>query len=157
MAHRGRLYPVHFRRDFNHNADIRSTTTLAATYVTTLKSGLVPPTIVDGHTFRLQDIAGPDDATVAWLSPLQHIGLWDWQCRLWVRIVRTVDVLLEATWFLERDGILASSWRGVAADRFDPLASGNPLTWRVLFTNTAIFPIPPNFNYSVKSAEGYPP
>jgi hypothetical protein len=157
MAHRGRGAPVHFRRDFNWHGDISSTSVLLKAYEIELHSGTSPPYLVDGHTFRAQEIAGPDAATLAWLSPLQHIGIHDWQVRLWVRIIQTVDVILQSTWFLEREGILAASWRRNAGDRFDPVGAGNQLTWQTVFNNFDIFPRGAQFNFSFLSPVGYPP
>lgn len=155
MAHRGRFYPVHFRRDFNANCDIRSISAFAKKYAIRLHSGTSPGYVVDGEQFILQEIAGPDASTIAWLSPSRTIGIWDWQLRLLVSFPHLPDALLQATWFLYRDVIVVSSWRPIEFDRFNPLESNTQLTWQVLFTDFTTFDRGANFNFSTLNAVGY--
>ncbi|SRR5580765_1957753 len=157
MAHIGRFFPVHFRRDFNADGNIKNTGALAKGYTIELRSGAAPPYLVDGHTFDMLDIGSPDDHTVEWLSPAQFLGIWLWQVRLHVSWHKLPDSILQATWYLERDAILVSSWRGVHESRENPLAGGNLLTHEILFTDFTTFERGADFNFSHTSTAGYPP
>lgn len=155
MAHRGKYFPVNFRRDFNANCDIRSTTALAQAYTTTLHSGTSPGYDVDGAVFVLNPADPPGPDALEWLSGVSVIADHEWQLRLFVQIIRTVDVLLRATWRLSKDDFVVSQWRGVDSSRFDPLERGTLLTWQVDFTDFGAFPQGANFNNSIAGPVGY--
>jgi len=155
MAHRGRLYPVAFRRDFNYNSDISNVSTLAREYLITLKSGVIPPYVVDGATFHLTPLPQPDAATLAWGQTDVDIGDFLWSIRLRVDFPELPDSWLRATWFLFKFEFLVSSWRGVPKSRDNPLDAGNLLTQAVLFTDFATFPLGANFNFSLATPAGY--
>lgn len=157
MAHRGRLYPVHFRRDFNPNTSAKTPGAWPKGWRTTLHSGVAPPYIVDGHTFDLQEIAGPNVSTIAWLSPAVMLGLWLWQVRFHISFWQLPDTPTQPTWFLERDAIVVSSWRGIHSSRSNEISSHNQLAWEVLFTDFTTFPAGANFNFSNVNTIGYPP
>lgn len=155
MAHRGKFFPVNFRRDFNANCDIRSTTALAQAYTIELHSGTSPGYAVDGSVFVLNPTDQPSPDALEWLSGVSVIAGHEYQLRLFVQIVQTVDVLLRATWRLSKDDFVVSQWRGVDSSRFDPLAKGTIGTWQVDFTDFGAFPQGANFNFSHSSAVGY--
>lgn len=155
MAHRGRFFPVNFRRDFNANCDISSTTALAQAYTIELHSGTVPPYAVDGAVFVLNPTDPPSADALEWLSDVSVIAGHEYQLRLFVQIVQTVDVLLRATWRLSKDDFVVSQWRGVDKSRVDPLERGTLLTWQVDFTDFGAFPNGANFNFSHSGPVGY--
>ncbi len=155
MAHRGKFFPVNFRRDFNANCDIRSTTALAQAYSVDLHSGVEPPYPVDGTHWIVRSIDQPNPSTVAWLSDLSDISGQTYQLRLWVEIIEPVGCILRVTWFLFKNDFLASSWRPNAGDRFDPFQSHFQPSWQVLFTDFATFPRGANFNFSSSGPTGY--
>lgn len=157
MAHRGRTYPNHFRRDFNFNSDVSNPERYAKGYTVTLDSGVRPGYIVDGHTFLVQEIAGPDPGTIAWLSPSQRIGIWDWQLRLHVSFFNLPTDDRRPTWFLERDAILVSSWRGNFDHQENAVVGGSPLSGTVIFTDELTFERGANFNFSITDPTRYVP
>jgi len=157
MAHRGKFYPVAFRRDFNFNCDIRSISTLADSYEITLHSGVAPAYGVEGFLFFLSQLPQPDERTLAWGCTDIEVDDELWSLRLRVEFLNPPECILRSTWFLFRSAFLASSWRGNAGDRFDPLSGNSPLGWQVLFTDFATFPSGANFNNSVHRAHGYTP
>lgn len=122
-----------------------------------MHSGVVPPYIIDGATFHLQEVAGPDPQTIAWLAPGQTLGIWFWQVRLFVRYNNLPDTIMQATWFLERDAIIVASWRRIHQSRVDPVTGGNMLTWETIFTDFTTFPAGATFNFSIVGATPYPP
>lgn len=157
MAHRGKYYPVAFRRDFNFNCDIRSTTALADSYEITLHSGVTPPYGVEGFLFFLSTLPMPDERTLAWGCTDVEVDDELWSIRLRVEFSALPEAWLTATWFLFRSGFLCSSWRGVPRSRENPLDAGNLITQQVLFTDFSTFPSGADFNHSRTVAHGYTP
>lgn len=155
MAHKGRLYPVHFRRDFNFQCDVSSLRVLPKVWTNTLSSGEFVPYIIDGRTFVCQEVAGPDDHTIAWLSPAAMYGIWLWQLRLHVSFWQLPDSDLQATWILQRDAIDVARWRGVQSDRYDPVNPGRLISWQQPFLDFTTFPHGGNFNNSRFGPVGY--
>lgn len=157
MANRGRTYPNHFRRDFNTFCDVSNPVRYAKGYTIKLDSGVRPPYIVDGEVFHLQEVEGPDSATIAWVSPARDIGIWFWQLRCHVSYYNLPSDDRRPTWFLERDAILVSSWRGVTLPQSNVVSGGPPLFGSVLFTDELTFERGANFNFSLIDATRYPP
>lgn len=155
MAHRGRFFPVHFRRDFNRDTNAGAFTALAQAYNVVLNSGVVPGYLVDGERFRCQEIAGPDPATLAWLSPARDIGIWFWQLRIHVSFWTLPDTQLRSTWFLERDAIVVSSWRPIPTSYDDPIRKPPFLPGQVLFTDETTFEHGADFNNSIVTPAEY--
>lgn len=157
MAHRGRTYPNHFRRDFNTFCNAGVPQRYAKGYTIKLDSGYRPPYLVDGEEFHLQEIAGPDPATIAWLSPARAIGIWFWQVRCHVSFFNLPTDDRRPTWFLERDAILVSSWRTIPDPQHNVVAEGSPLFGQVLFTDFTTFENGANFNFSTTAVTRYTP
>lgn len=157
MAHRGRLYPVHFRRDFNRNCSIAGTAGFAKAYAVTLHSGTLPAYIVDNERFECVEVAGPDNATIQWLSPARTIGINFWQLRILVSFWQLPDSQLQSTWILERDAIVVSKWRPVPFSYDEPLRKRPFLPGQVLFTDETTFERGADFNASTYVAIGYLP
>lgn len=155
MAHRGRFFPVHFRRDFNRDTNAGLFTSFAQAYNVVLNSGVVPGYIVDGERFRVQEIAGPNPSTIAWLSPSRTIGIWDWQLRLLVSFWQLPDTQLQPTWILYRDAIMVSSWRPILFSYNDPIRKPPFLPGQVLFTDETTFERGADFNNSLVSPAEY--
>lgn len=146
-----------FRRDFNFNCDIRSTTTLAKAYNCKINMDVVPPYIIDGHTFRCQEILGPDAATTSWLSPAVMVGIWLWQLRINVRFWQLPDADLQATFILQRDAIDVCRWRYIHSDRFDPIYRVTTFFGETLFIDFTTFDRGAIPYHSPIGPEGYPP
>lgn len=157
MAHRGKLFPVHFRRDFSANANIQNPGVLAEGYDIILQGDNTVPSVVNGHLFHLSPVDQPDPASIQWRSETELLGGQDWDVILRVTIVQTVDVLLKAVWFLFRNEFLASSWQSVPANRLFPVQRGPAAFGQVLFTAGDVFPHGANFNFSDWHPTGYPP
>lgn len=155
MAHRGKYWPVHFRRDFNWNCDIRSLTAFPRDWTIIFNSHTSPGYLIDGERFILTEIEGPNPSTIAWLSASRTIGIWDWQVRLFVRFINLPDSVLQSEWILYRDVIIVARWRRIFSDRFDPVTGGNPLTYQTLFVDVTTFPVGADFNYSTMHPTGY--
>lgn len=157
MAHRGRFYPVAFRRDFNARCDISSTTALADSYEITLHSGVIPPYGVEGFLFFLDQLPMPDNHTLAWGCTDVEVADELWSIRLRVEFSELPDTILLGTYYLFRSGFLCSSWRPVPdGDRFNPLGPAT-LHSEVLYTDFGTFPNGANFNFSRAIAHGYTP
>lgn len=157
MAHRGRLYPVAFRRDFNFQCNVQSTTAFPKVWDVVLHSGVAPGYIVDGERFICQEIIGPNPATITWLSPARTIGIWFWQLRVNLSFWALPDSDLQSTWILQRDAIDVSRWRRIHSDRFNPIGFPIGLYSEVLFTDTTTFDRGADFNHSLTNPQGYPP
>jgi hypothetical protein len=157
MAHRGKYFPVHPRRDFNANCDIRNVHAIANKYDITLHSGLVPPTPLDGLTFRLNPMSQPDEATLAWGITDALIAGHLWSIRLRIVFNKLPDSLLQTTFFLFEYEFLATSWRNVPESRDFPLDPGNLLTHETLYIDYSAFPDGCSFFNSVTTPVGYSP
>lgn len=157
MAHRGRTYPNHFRRDFNYFCDVSNPTHYAKAYTIKLDSNVVPPYIVDGQFFTLVEVAGPDPTRIAWLSNARTIGIWLWQLRCDVQFFNLPTDERRPTWVLERDAIKVSSWRGNFDLQTNAVSGGRPLFGSVLLTDFTTFPAGANFNFSTVTPVGYAP
>lgn len=157
MAHRGRTYPNAFRRDFNTFCDTSAPQRYAQAYDCKMDSGFVPPYLVDGHVFRLTEVAGPDPTTIAWLSPAIDIGIWFWQLRCYVQYYNLPTDDRRATWILQRDAITVSIWRPNLDPRWNQVAGGRPLFGEVIFTDFTTFERGANFNFSLVTEVRYPP
>jgi hypothetical protein len=155
MAHKGRLYPVAFRRDFNFHCDIRSTTTLPLHWRATLHSFVVPPYPIDGSIFVCGgDVFIPPDK-LRWQSAVQPVGGFDWRLTAILQFVQLPDTILKSHWELERlDKGLVAAWETSPPDYFNPFGFSG-LFAKTLFNDFTVFPHGSFFYNSSTSAVGY--
>lgn len=96
MAHRGRPYPVAFRRDFNQYSNIANGHAFPLKWHVVVHSGVVPVYPLDGSVW----VCGPDvyipDGLLQWSAPVQHIAGVDYQLRVQLLYTNLPDSLLVA-------------------------------------------------------------
>lgn len=157
MAHRGRTYPNHFRRDFNTFCDVSNPNRYAQSYNCTLNSRATPPYIVDGQRFECLEVAGPSPTDIQWLSVARTIGIWLWQLRCIVSFFNLPTAERRPTWILQRDAIDVARWRG-DIDPQSNFVGGGAFPGQVpLFLDVTTFDHGANFNYSFVDPVRYPP
>jgi hypothetical protein len=155
MAHRGRHFPVNFRRDFNQNCDISNVNAAAETYRVVVHSGVLPPYPIDGTVFICTPTVSPASAELRWLSELKFVGGFNWQL-LGILIFPFVpDTKLSFSWTMLRIG------RGSVAQWFYHSPSYNdPFTFESGFAKTVnvdagVFPRGAFFENSTTTPVGY--
>src|SRR6476619_3563545 len=117
MAHRGRLYPVNFRRDFNQGSDVSNTRSLAHDYQITLDSNTSRGYPVDGQSFVCSPTVSPDVRDLRWLSDVRHLGNFDWQLSIRARLIDVPDTRLQSFMELARlDVGPVARWQSITPD-----------------------------------------
>lgn len=156
MAHRGKPWPLTFRRDFNLN-------------VNTYRAGLAHDYLLQTHQFMFTDWpllrnldwhCGPaTDAVLPrliWRSEMRTISGHTWRFRLVGTLVGDPLQLFEPSWYLERDGSDVCAWLMADAtsnSRFPP--SG--VQGRIIFFDPVVFPSGPgSIGLITVAAIGYP-
>src|SRR5215471_17371132 len=125
MAHRGRRYPVHFRRDYNQGGNIAAPWVLAENYHVPLFSIYPFPPAPVGTDFVCpgQPVSGVSDPT--WLSdPVANSGHL-WQLRITVYFSALPDSILRSRLELSRlDVGLVLQWRNGEGSYSNPFDNG---------------------------------
>jgi hypothetical protein len=155
MAHKGRHYPVAFRRDFNYRSDVSSTTAFPRHWTVVLHSGAVPVYPIDGATFVCGGdmFVAPDE--LRWESPVQHVAGFNWQLTALLQFFQLPDSILTAHWQLQRlDKGLVSSWVTSPPDYFNPFGFSGVFA-RTLFNDFTVFPRGSFFYFSSTNPTGY--
>lgn len=155
MAHKGRKYPVDFRRDWNRNADISITSPNPDRWHVVLHSGVTPPYPIDGSVFVCLPVGFTPPDEIVWRSAVQSIGGFQWWLDAHDQFIALPDANRVALWQLHRlDKDLVAAWHPRLPDRSDP--------WRfisteanTIFTDTTVFPRGQFFYNSSTSPVGY--
>lgn len=155
MAHRGKYYPVNFRRDFNHNANIASTSALPECWRNDIRD-FDPPQAPAGHTFiACPDPALPGMPVLGWISDWATVAGHEWRVRLQCDFPSLPDTLLRGRLFMDRRDVgLVAIWKRGDPDYFDAF-NFNIFTQALLYWDPAVFTRAPQFQSSILSAVGY--
>ncbi len=142
MAHRGTLYPLALRRDFNLNVDTYRGG-LADRYDCTLPffpAGFLA--ILSGSVWRCSAKLEIRTGVYAWLSSIQHFGAFNLRVRMELEIkgvpagayrrvyLEQIGIEDIVIWQPQADGTQFSNWSTDAAGK-------------LIFAEPALFPLPP--------------
>ena len=155
MAHRGRRYPVAFRRDWNQKSDISNPAAHALHWRVTVRSGVSPPYGVDGSVF----VCGPDvyvsPNELRWQSPVQHVSGFDWRLTVFATYPFIPDTKLTGQWQLERmDRGRVAFWVNHSPSYLDPWSFESGFA-KTLQLDGIVFPRGGFFENSVTTPVGH--
>jgi len=155
MAHRGRSYPVDFRRDFNFNGDVSVASPNPDRWRIVIHSGVTPPYPVDGAVFTCvpAGFVPPDQYT--WLSPQQLISGLHYFVRVLHNFPALPDTIRRGTFQLETaERALVAAWDNRLNSRTEPYAFVSSEA-HTFFRDSGLFPRGGTFQLSSTSPVGY--
>jgi len=155
MAHRGKHYPVDFRRDFNLNGDISVPSPNPHRWRVTIHSGVIPPYPVDGAVFICVPVGFVPPDQYTWISPKQVIGGLHYFVRVLHNFFFLPDTIRNGSFQLETDErALVAAWRNNHGSRTEPFAyiSSEASTF---FRDTVLFSRGGSFQLSATDPVGY--
>jgi hypothetical protein len=155
MAHRGRRYPVHFRRDWNQNSDISNPFVLAESYRLVLHTGPSGSSILDGAVFVLTPTTTFSIAVLQWLSSNRHLGGFDYYVIQQSVFGNLPDTILEsfADLYTVQRGH-AAGWRFCANSRTEPFKY-DPANGATVIYDPVTCPATAKLEYSRTTPIGY--
>jgi len=155
MAHRGRPYPVDFRRDYNQNCDVSIPRPNAARYRVVIHSGVVPTYPIDGTVFVPERAVYIPVNLLKWTSARVTVGGFQW----WVEIDQIFPFLPDT----KRTALLTlfrSDRSNVASWAYRAPSYDDPLQFISTEANTSgldpfVFPRGGSFQNSTTTPIGY--
>jgi hypothetical protein len=157
MAHRGRRYPVHFRRDWNQNGDISNAFAIAENYRLVLHLGPGVGGPLEGAVFVLTGTTMPNTATLQWRSENRRLGTFDYFVIQQSVFGNLPDTILESfgdLYTVQRGH--AAGWRFCANSRLEPFKYDPPAGATVVY-DTVTVPATAKIEYSRTTPIGYSP
>lgn len=155
MAHRGRLFPVNFRRDFNQGGDISNVNAIAESYRIVIHTGVVPAQPIDGTVWIVTPTAMENPVYLKWLSERRLFQGFHLQLSVFCGFPNNPDTVLQAQFrFDTTERGRAAEWNlGFPGSYTAPFILGPGASTGVV--DPAVFPRGGQFQNSLATPVGY--
>jgi len=155
MAHKGKEYLLHFRRDFNLNVHTYRYGIADAYILQVLSNDVANPPPFIGQFVTCPRVAMPDLLTLRWLSDVQRSGGHTWRFRIELAITQPAPAMELVTFYLDRSDVPgATVWVINKPDTSDPFFHST-FYERTLYYDPTVFPVNPQYQNTVARPKSY--